>query len=219
MKKTAFILSFFFITSLIWAQSDSLNTIEFINKTKGEIYYLFCSPGDSDYWGPDVLGESRTLYGGERVEFYISYPEETGLFDFMAIDEFGNVYEIYDQEITDGTPARVTISKAVLTDQQDLDTLTSDLVALEISNTTGFELFYLFISPSDSEMYGIDFMDSETTLADGDSIRVLFFNSDTDIEYDVQGIDEDNDSYSFSLSLDPELDDQIVEITFDDLDT
>ncbi len=219
MKRTAWILTVFFLTAPIWAQSDSLNTIEFINKTKGEIYYLFCSPGDSDYWGPDVLGESRTLYGGERVEFFISYPEATGVFDFMAIDEFGNIYEIYDQEITDGTPAEVTINKAVLTDQMDMDELSSRLVALEITNTTGFELYYLFISPSDSEMYGIDFMDSETTMADGGSVRVLFFKSDTEIDYDIQGIDEDSDTYSFSLSLDPELDDQFVEITFDDLDT
>jgi len=218
MRKLILCLYLFSLSAVLWAQSESLNKIQFVNETKGEIYYLFCSPGDSDYWGPDVLGESRTLKGEENAEFFISYPEKTGLFDFMAIDEFGNVYEIYNQEIDDGTPAEVSINKAALTDHVDLETLSSRLVALEISNTTGYELHFLFVSPSDSEMYGIDFMDSETTLADGDSLRVLFFNSDTKIEYDIQGIDEENDSYSFSLTLDSKLNDQMVKITFDDLD-
>ena len=68
-------------------------------------------------------------------------------------------------------------------------------------------------------MYGIDFMDSETTLPPGESISLLFFSNDTTIDYDVQGIDEDEDSYSFSLSMDPQLGDQTVDISFDDLDT
>lgn len=218
MRKILMILSLMIMSATLWAQSEFLNTVEFHNKTKGEILYLFFSPADSEYWGPDVLGDTRTLAAGEQVEFFISYPEESNNFDFMAIDEYGNVYELYEETITDGTAAKVVISKANKSDDIDLDSLAESLIGLEIINETGYELYFLFVSPSDSEMYGIDFMDSETTLPSGESVNVLLFDSDAEIEYDIQGIDEDDDTYSFSLELDPALGDQYVEITYDDLD-
>ncbi|MDA3955477.1 hypothetical protein [Oceanispirochaeta sp.] len=219
MKKLFLITSLLLLSVTLWAQSEFFNTVEFHNKTQGEIIYLFCSPADSEFWGPDVLGSHRTLEAGEKIEFYISYPHESDSFDFMAIDEYGSVYELYEKEITDGSPAKFVISLDSKTEELDLESLSEELVALEINNNTGFELFYLFISPSDSEMYGIDFMDKETTLPPGESISMLFLNRDTGIDYDIQGIDEDEDSYSFSLTLDPALGDQVVDINYEDLDS
>jgi len=216
MKKFIFFLLTLGTVTALTAQD--LNTIEFKNKTKNEIYYLFFSPGDSEYWGPDVLGDTRTLTAGETVEFFISYPDPINTFDFMAIDDEGNVYEFYDMEISDEEPARIVINSSYVTDQVDLDSLEEDLVALEIQNVTGFELYYMFISPYDSNMYGIDFMDSETTLMDGDSVSVLIFQSNAEIAYDIMAIDDEGDSYSFQLSLDPDMESQYTEITLDDID-
>jgi hypothetical protein len=218
-KRTWALGLFITLTTALWAQSEFFNTVEFRNKTKGEIYYLFCSPGDSEFWGPDVLGSNNTLDAGGRAEFYISYPETSNTFDFMAIDEFGNTYQLFEKEITDGTAAKFVISEDLIIDSVDLDILEDNLIALEIMNLTGFEIYYLFVSPSDSAMYGIDFMDSETTLPDEESISLLFFKDDTSIDYDIQGIDEDEDTYSFSLTLDPELGDQTVDINYDDMDS
>lgn len=217
MKKNLLLL-FIFISSSLWAQSEFFNTVSFRNNTNAEIWYLFFSPADSEYWGPDVLGGSGTLGSGDELEFFISYPNETDSFDFMAIDEKGNVYEIYEEAITDGEEAQIVINKKSRTDTVDLDGLEEELIGLEILNETGVELTFLFISPSDSEMYGIDFMDSYTTLADGDSLNVFLFRGDVEIEYDVMGLDEDDNSYSFSLSLDPELEQQYVSIEASDLD-
>ena len=209
----------FFTASLILnAQESYYNLIEFKNKTGKEIYYLFFSPGDSEYWGPDVLGDTRTLYAGESVEFFISYPEYSATFDFLAVDEDGSMYELYDMEINDDEEARIVINDSYISDYWDLEELESSLITLEISNYTGFELYYMFISPSDSQMYGIDFMDSETTLLNDESLSVLLFRSNAEVEYDIQGVDMEGDTYSFSLTLDPELEYQYTEITLDDID-
>jgi hypothetical protein len=218
MNKKITIIFILMLSSTLWAQSEFFNTVKFVNNTREDIRYLFFSPADSEYWGPDVLGDSRTLSSKGSVEFYISYPNETDSFDFLAIDTSGNVYEIYEESITDGYAAQIVINKTSKSDKIDLDSFEEELIGLEIMNETGLELFYLFVSPSDSEMYGIDFMDSETTLQPGASVSVLLFNSNAEVEYDVQGIDVDDDTYSFSLSLDPELEYQYVEIIMDYLD-
>lgn len=219
MKKILTAIFMIILTSTLWAQSEFFNTVEFINNTREDIVYLFFSPADSEYWGPDVLGDSRTLSSKGSIEFYISYPNETDSFDFMAIDKLGNVYEIYEESITDGYAAQIVINKTSKSDEIDLDTLEEELIGLEIFNETGLELYYLFMSPSDSEMYGIDFMDSETTLQPGASVSVLLFNSDAEVEYDIQGMDAEDDTFSFSLTLDPQLEFQYVDITMDDQDS
>lgn len=218
MKRYLTFIVMLMLCSTLWAQSEFFNTVEFINNTREDIIYLFFSPADSEYWGPDVLGDSRTLSSKESIEFFISYPNETDSFDFMAIDTAGNIYEIYEESITDGYAAQIVINKTSKSDEIDLESLEEELIGLEIINETGLELYYLFMSPSDSEMYGIDFMDSETTLQPGASVSVLLFNSNAEVDYDIQGMDAEDDTFSFSLTLDPELEYQYVDITMDDLD-
>lgn len=218
MKRNMTILLILILSSTLWAQSEYFNTVEFSNNTREDIIYLFFSPADSEYWGPDVLGDSRTLSSKESIEFYISYPNETDSFDFMAIDKLGNVYEIYEESITDEYAAQIVINKTSKSDEIDLDSLEEELIGLEIYNETDVELYYLFMSPSDSEMYGIDFMDSVTTLQPGASVSVLLFNSNAEVEYDIQGMDVEDNTFSFSLTLDPDLEFQYVDITMDDLD-
>ena len=75
-------------------ETSDLNRITFENETGYDIYYLFFSPGDSDYWGADILGTTRTLDDGEAVGFYIYYPDAANDFDFLAIDEDGDAYVI-----------------------------------------------------------------------------------------------------------------------------
>ncbi|MDC7231664.1 MAG: hypothetical protein PQJ58_00405 [Spirochaetales bacterium] len=218
MKKSLILAVLILAAATLWGQSSYFNTIEFRNNTSAEILYLFFSPADSEYWGPDVLGDSRILPPKGTVEFFISYPEESNNFDFMAIDENGTVYEIYEETITDGYEAQIVINKASRTDSVDIDYLSEELISLEIYNETEVELYYLFVSPSDSEMYGIDFMDTETTLPPGESVSVLLFNSNAEVEYDIQAIDPEDNTYSFSLELDPELEYQYVDIVPEDLD-
>lgn len=211
----------FFLLSIVvqglFAQAW-LNEISFRNKTGNTLYYLFFSPGDSEYWGPDVLGSATTFEPGEERTFYVSYPDESALFDFMAIDSEGNVYEEFELEISDGEAKRLIIHPELITDSLDLAAFEEELIALQIANETGFEIYYLFVSPSDSDMYGIDFMDSETTLQSGELIEVLMIRPEEEFFFDVMGVDSEDDSYSFQLELDSELDVQYVEIEIEDLD-
>ncbi len=195
-----------------------LNEIQFRNKTGNTIYYLFFSPGDSEFWGPDILGSEATFEPGDELNYYVSFSGDSTTFDFKAVDDEGNIYELYNMEIIDGEPDRIIISSDKLSETVDLEDFENGLVSLEIANATGFELYNLFISPADSDHYGIDFMDSETTLNDGDSVEVLMFVSGDGAEYDIMAVDHEDDSYSFQLSVDPEIVEQYVEIVLEDLD-
>jgi hypothetical protein len=66
---------------------DELNLITFYNDTGYDIYYIFTSPGDSAYWGPEILGADRVLEDGQFLGFWIHYPEFSNEFDIMAIDD------------------------------------------------------------------------------------------------------------------------------------
>ncbi len=206
------------VCALALFADDYFNEISFRNKTGNTIYYLFFSPGDSEYWGPDVLGSTRTFDSGEEIGYYISFPGESADFDFKAVDEAGNVYELYGNTMVEGEVARIVITPDKMTENVDIDDFEEGLVALEINNLTGFELYYLFISPADSDMYGIDFMDYETTLMPDDSMEILMFASDDGIAYDLMAIDADDDSYSFQLTVEPGSQEQWVDISIDDLD-
>ena len=120
---------------------------------------MHVSPEDSEGWGADVLGSERTLDDGEYLGFYILYPDECNSFDIMAIDEEGDSYFIWDYEICDGYEEELEITLDDWDDEFELD-----LEEVTIINDTGYDIWYIFISPSDSDMWGIDHLDDETIL-------------------------------------------------------
>ena len=57
-------------TSPAWADTfdpDWLNLITFTNSTGRTIEFIFLSPGDSEYWGPEILGSERVLPDDESI--------------------------------------------------------------------------------------------------------------------------------------------------------
>lgn len=218
MKRIVLLL--FLATVPLFAEFDPdwLNTVTFQNDTGSDIYYLFFSPSDSDIWAPDILGASTIFSNGDTLENYVLYSGASAYFDCQAIDEEGNVYEIYRQRITDKAEAVVRLSKENRTDRVDLDEFEENILQFSVDNLTGSELYYLFISPEDSEEYGIDFMDSESTLTDGDSLEVAVINLGEEFTYDLQAVDEFNQTYSFAVDLNPDLESQYVEVVPGDLD-
>lgn len=184
-------------TTAFAVNPDNLNRVTFINSTGYDIWYLFFSPGDSEYWGADILGTTRTLDDGEKVGFYIHYPDTTNAFDFMAIDEDGDAYFIWDYEITDGEPAVVEITLANFDGGYEMP----DLAEVTLTNVTGYDMWYIFFSPGDSMMWGVDMLDDETILSDGESLSLYVPVSSDTTQYDFQGVDEDEDEYSFWVEL------------------
>jgi hypothetical protein len=176
---------------------DNLNRVTFVNNTGFDIWYLFFSPGDSDYWGADILGTTRTLDDGEKVTFYIHYPEYSNEFDFLAVDEDGDAYYIWNYEISDAGPAVIEITLADYEGGFEMPTLAE----VNLTNDSGYDMWYVFFSPGDSMMWGVDMLDDETILFDGDTLSLYVPVSDNETRYDFQGVDEDEDVYEFWVEL------------------
>ena len=178
---------------------DKLNSISFYNNTGFDIWYLFFSPGDSSEWGADILGSTRTLANGQELDFYLHYPERCNTFDFMAIDEEGDAYYIWDFEVCDGNEAFFEIT---LDNYDPTGSVNFEFAEVLVGNDTPYEMYFVFFSPSDSQMWGIDMLDAETTLEPGDALSLLVPVSASATSYDVRAVDEDFDDYAFRVEVD-----------------
>ncbi|MBI9105411.1 MAG: Yae1 family protein [Spirochaetales bacterium] len=89
--------------------------------------------------------------------------------------------------------------------------------SITIKNETGYNIIYLYFSPSDYDDWGDDFLEG-LQLADGESIDVKL-SRDYDVSqniYDLQAVDEDDDYYTIyetDISNNP-----LVTITMDNYD-
>ena len=195
---------------------DELNKITFVNSTGTKIEMIFLSPGDSKLWGPDLVGADYVVNDGASVSYYVHYPDTSFTFDIMATDDRGNKFELRDYRISDGKEGTVRITR------ESLDSAAPDfkLVTLEVENNTGREIDYLFVSPSDSDAWGCDMLDSETTLADGDSHRIVIPVGKDPVTYNLMAADEDDKEYQFDVKIDPRKGDTLtVSIEPQDLKT
>jgi hypothetical protein len=121
----------------------------------------------------------------------------------MAIDEEGNTFVLFDQLVSDESEEVIFITEDNLKDENP----GMQLLEVQFENQTEYEMFYLFISPSDSEMWGVDMMDDEQTLMSFDTLSLLAPYGDSEVSYDVLCVDSDNGEYQFSLNVSYELTD------------
>jgi hypothetical protein len=193
---------------------DELNLITFQNRTGENIRYLFLSPGDSEYWGTDILGSTRVLGDGDDLGFFIHYPDRCNEFDIYAVGASGSAFLLYGYEICDGEEADVRLSRGNLKNEgPDFSYAT-----VRLDNETDYDIWYLFFSPGDSQMWGVDQLDRETILTPGESLSVLLPIGDAPVRYDVRAVDEDEDSYTFYVEVEPGQDEFIYSIENSDLD-
>jgi hypothetical protein len=198
-----------------WAvDPDELNLITFENRTGSDIRYVFLSPSDSSYWGTDILGSSRVLGNDEDVAFFIHYPAACNEFDIVAIASDGEAFVVYGYEICDGREAVVRLSEQDLND----DAPRFDFATIQIANDTDYEIWYLFFSPGDSDMWGVDQLDKDTILDPGESVRLLLPLTEESVHYDVRAVDEDEDTYTFYVEVGPAGNEYLFSITNGDLD-
>lgn len=192
----------------------NLNLITFHNETGGTIEYVFLSPGDSGHWSTDILGSHRVLDNRDSLGFYIHYPNRCDEFDIMAIGGNGNAFTLFDYQICDGREAHITL------DQKSLDESAPelDLVEIVLENELNYEIQYLFFSPGDSIMWGVDQLDAHTILQPGQAVSVLLPVQDREVRYDVQAVDEDHDSYTFFVEVDNSRDRFTFEVEPQDID-
>jgi hypothetical protein len=176
---------------------DDLSRISFVNQTGYDIRHLFYSPGDSDQWGPDILGSRGWLRDGEVLSFFVHHPERRNYFDFLAIDASGDAFGIPAVEVEEGRETFVSIGLEHF-EQAGVDWPVAELV---LTNTSSDDIWYLFISPSRSNIWGVDILDDETLFSRGDSLLVLLPVGDFVPAWDVLGLDENNGTLYRSIEL------------------
>jgi hypothetical protein len=178
---------------------NELNKLTFQNSTGTKIETIFLSPSDSEYWGPDIVGADFVVKDGGSIGYYIHYPEKTFKFDIMATDEAGHMFEVYNYVLTDGKEATITFT------QKNLNSKAPDFTfaTLKVKNNTDKEMQYLFISPSDSDAWGVDLLNSESTLAPGDLHSIVIPIGKEKVTYNLMASDENDDEYVFDLTIDP----------------
>ena len=195
---------------------DELNKITFQNSTGTKIEMIFLSPGDSQYWGPEIIGADYYLKDGGSIGYYVHYPNKSFTFDIMATDDKGNKFEVRDFVIADGKEANVTLTKKNL--NQEAPDFT--LATVHIQNNTGHELEYLFVSPNDSDAWGVDLLDENTTVANGDQHSFVLAVGKEKVKYNLMAVDENNDEYKFNMTIDPRTKKEFTwTIDTEDLDT
>ncbi len=192
---------------------DALNRITFLNQTGTTIEMIFLSPGDSDYWGPELIGADYVMDEDSSLAFYVDYPEDSFSFDILAVDDQGNKFELYDYQLTDGTEGTIRLTKKNLSGEAPDFTLAT----LEVTNNTGYEVDYLFISAEDTDAWGADLLGEESYLSDGDTHAVVIPVGDEPVTYYLLAADEDLDEYQFEITLEPGEDTYSVSIEPSDL--
>ncbi len=173
-----------------------LNQVTFVNRTGYEMQYIFFSPEDSDYWGADILGAERVLADREEVRFFVSYPEQCARFDFLGIDEDLDTYSAMGFELCDDAPRTFIIDMELF----EGDMGEPEFSALQLENTLDNDIYFLFVSPSDSGIWGVDVLDSQSIFAPGESVEVLVLLG-SDGRFDIMAVDAAMESYSFSIQL------------------
>ena len=72
--------------------------ISFSNETEEDIYYLYISSRDSNYWGEDLLGDD-ILSAGDSIVLNLPIDSEYPDNDIMAEGESGSSYQIMDENM------------------------------------------------------------------------------------------------------------------------
>ena len=89
-------------------------------------------------------------------------------------------------------------------------------ISITIANDTGYEVHYVYISPSNVDSWGSDKLDSNEVLRSGAFRRFSLPPLDVTRTYDIMIVDLDGDSYTkFDVTISPNM---IVRFIFDDID-
>jgi hypothetical protein len=155
-------------------------TLEITNDSGTDVWYVYLSPAKADEWGEDWMGDY--VIGDGETYAITGIPE--GTYDVKAEDQNNEVIEIvWGADIEGKMTWTIT-----------------GLASLEIVNGSDDTIAYLYISPSDSDAWGDDWLGADAIDA-GASYIV------TDIPYgtyDIKATDLDDETveavYNVSLS-------------------
>ena len=84
---------------------------------------------------------------------------------------------------------------------------------VEVTNSTGFDIYYLYVSPGKAKSWEEDVLD-EDILVNGQTVRVTVNGAKSGI-FDIRAKDEDGDTYTL---WDVDISERDVTFTLSDLD-
>lgn len=201
-RNTVFLCLFLFLFSALLFAVDNITVI---NKTGYDIYYLKISPVDNDDWGEDWLGEEILADGG-ILSFDLSGRGWEGLceFDIKAMDEEDDTYIQWGLNLCDRSKVILTMDDYVVPEEEVSSGPETDCGApqdVTIVNGTGYEIWYVYVSPADADSWGKDRLGDDVVPA-GDSFLVCLPGYDETCIFDIRVEDSEGDSY---IKLDVDL--------------
>lgn len=151
-----------------------------------QICDLYISASTEDVWGPDFL--DGVLDPGESQTYDI-VPE---LMDMMAVDCNGEEVAVdFQEDISGGYTWNLTqsyLSRPLAEGEGDSTVL--------VRNNSGFEICWVYISPTTSELWGNDWLGDETLAPGGE---MLFYLNQND--YDIQIVDCNEDVLALEIAF------------------
>jgi len=157
-------------------QSGSIS-LEVINQSDRDIWYVYVSPAKSDEWGEDRLGDSVILAG----ETYVLEGIPSGIYDIRMEDENGDPVEVAWETRLEGATSMTITGQA----------------ALEVVNGSGEVITYLYISPVDSESWGGDWL-GDAVIDVGSSYTV---HGVAPGAYDIQAVNADEETIEIAYDV------------------
>ena len=146
-------------------------TLEIINQSGQEIWYIYISLSDEDAWGDDLLGDDTIPDGASYL--ITDIPE--GTYDLLAEDMDENTIEaLWEVEITGENTWTVTAAAA----------------SLEVNNQSADIIAELYISPSSSDSWGNDWLGGGA-IKSGGSFTAGGLANDT---YDAKVVDAEGNA-------------------------
>lgn len=184
----------------------TLGRFTLLNHTGFDLHHIFLSPADSEKWGADILSavvHESLLPAEDVLNFYVHYGDSPILFDILAIDEDGDCYVMRD------IPGQDNLYLAIGREHyKKMRTVPGGRLVL--TNVADRDMWFMFISPGDSAVWGADLLTDEGLFQVGESISLTLSEG----EYDFLGLTETGEIYYRELRV---LEDTLfVEINADD---
>ena len=180
--------------------------VKIINRTGYVVYYLYVSPAQSTSWGSDRLG---SIVMQDNTYFNVGSIDFNNRYDIRMVDSDNDTYTKQNVRLSPDQTIEFTIS--------DLDvSIQSSGSSVMILNNTGYTVFYIYLSASNTQDWETDILGEEVLLS-GQYANIQLSQALSRVNrYDIKLVDSDGDTYTkWNVLL---TQDMQVEFTIADLD-
>ena len=163
-----------------------------LNRTGFDVYYLYISPGSSDSWGEDLLGETDILSDGSHVSVPVPGLGKFCNYDLKAIDLDGDSYIKWELDLCNTGKVVITMDDYVTEDDGSNEMAIQDFVLV---NNTGFTIWHIYVSPDYSDNWEEDLLGEDEVLSDREQFPVTFSGYGDQCIFDMKVVDSEGDEY------------------------